>query len=186
MFDDDAADEPGDFELNSDEGEDLGDEGAEGAPDPFEEGEGEGEGEGDIGDEAEEEAGPEGEGPGGAPPGLAHPEAPRPDRGLRESNQPRAILVVPDEKRVTDSRLHATEAARLIALRATQIDRDGTCFIPHAGRHDPVILARDELYAGRCPLLVRRNVGISAAGERYVEDWDPRTMALPPISNLFR
>lgn len=138
------------------------------------------------------EGGPEGEAPEGegespeeepAAPAAAsaRPERPKGDPLLRISNRPRVVRVVPAEERVTDGRLHKTEAAYLVAMRAEQIAKYATCFTDGGGLRDPVALAFKELLDRRCPLVIRRQVGVGPGGELLVEDWSVREMALPPL-----
>lgn len=111
----------------------------------------------------------------------ARAEKPRTDPILRLANRHRTVHVVPPGERVTDNRLHKTEAARIIATRAQQIADTGTTFAQNGTHHDPVVLAYAELYERRCPLTLRRVVGSGAGGDVYVEEWSPREMALPDL-----
>jgi DNA-directed RNA polymerase subunit K/omega len=112
----------------------------------------------------------------------AHPEAPAPDPLLRASNRALVARIVPPDERVTDGRLHRTEAAYVIAMRAQQIARHATCFTEGHDLHDPVALAFKELLDRRCPFILRRQVGVGPAGEPIVEEWAVREMALPPLT----
>jgi DNA-directed RNA polymerase subunit K/omega len=112
----------------------------------------------------------------------ARPEKARVDPITRMSNKPRTVVVVPDDERVTDNRLHKSEAAYIISMRSQQIARHATCFVPGEGLHDPVSLAFKELLARRCPLKLRRTVGTGANGELIVEEWIVREMTLPALT----
>ena len=118
---------------------------------------------------------------GGAP---ARPEAPRVDAFARAVQRPRAIHVVAPADRVTSDRLQQTEAALLLSHRASQIASTGRCFAPAdlaAGISDPVRLAYIEMFSRRCPLILRREVGVAADGASVVEDWNSREMILPVL-----
>lgn len=157
----DADEEPGLDEeaAGSDEEDEEGEEDAEGA-------------------EAEAEEALPGE-PGG---GLkAQPQRTRVDPILRASNKPRTVIIVPDDERVTDHRLHKSEAAQIIAIRAKEIATFATSFVDAPHLHDPVALAFKELYDRRTPLKWRRQVGMTPAGELIVEEWNVREMALPAL-----
>jgi DNA-directed RNA polymerase subunit K/omega len=100
------------------------------------------------------------------------------------SNQPRVVRVVPDEDRVTDCRVHRSEMAQIIAVRASQIASTSRHFTPGGSGDqstDPVELAIQEFYARRCPFRLRRRVGTTPAGDDIVEEWNVREMALPPM-----
>jgi DNA-directed RNA polymerase subunit K/omega len=101
---------------------------------------------------------------------------------LRVSNKARFIKIVDPEKRVTDNRLHKSEAALIIAMRAQQIAKFATCFTNGDGLHDPVALAFKELLDRKCPLKLRRPIGTGPAGELIVEEWIVREMTLPLLT----
>jgi DNA-directed RNA polymerase subunit K/omega len=136
--------------------------------------------EGDEGDEAEAE-GLDDEPPEPAAQ-KARPERARVDPMLRASNKPRYVQVVAPEDRVTDNRLHKSEAALVIAMRAQQIAKHATVFTDGGPLHDPAELAFKELLDRRCPLVLRRLIGHSPAGEQVVEEWVVREMTLPPLT----
>jgi hypothetical protein len=110
----------------------------------------------------------------------AAPQRLQVDPILRASNTPRRVVVIPAAERRTDNRLHKTEAAQVVALRATQIDKTGTCFAA-APTSDPVARAMAELLARQCPLILQRAVGTGPGGELYVEEWRVNEMSLPPL-----
>lgn len=87
------------------------------------------------------------------------------------------IRIVPKSEAITDFRLHKPEASQIIALRAAQISETGIHFAKHAqGMHDPVKIATQELLERRCPLIVRRHMGLNE-----YEELCPREMALPQL-----
>jgi DNA-directed RNA polymerase subunit K/omega len=100
---------------------------------------------------------------------------------LKFSNEIRTIIVVADEDRITSSRVTKSEAANLIATRAQQIAANATNYAEKNISHDPVKIAYNELKCRRCPLKIRRSLGVNAEGVQYVEDWDPNSMAHPQI-----
>lgn len=112
----------------------------------------------------------------------AQPQRIRIDPVVRASNKPVTIRIVPDEERVTDNRLHKSEAALIIAKRAAQIATHAKHFARNAqGLHDPVAIAYQELYERRCPLKLHRRIRTDPNGDEVVESWSPRKMALPPL-----
>jgi len=108
--------------------------------------------------------------------------AARGDPTVRDANTPVRVIVVPTSERVTDNRLHKSEAAQVLAMRAQQIAKTARVFGgvgPEGPLRDPYALAYRELYARQCPLILRRQVGVGAAGEVIVEEWSVREMSLP-------
>ena len=101
---------------------------------------------------------------------------------LRAAGQARAVRVVPVAERMTDGRLHSSEAAYVLAMRAEQIAKHGSHFASPGPETDPVALAYRELFERRCPFLLRREVGTGAAGELLVEEWDINLMTLPALT----
>jgi DNA-directed RNA polymerases I, II, and III subunit RPABC2 len=116
---------------------------------------------------------------------AARPEKTKIDPFLRASNKPGIVIVITGDDRTTDNRLHKTEAALVLAMRAKQIADYGTSFTSTGDLHDPVAIAMKELYDKKCPLKLRREVGLPGPqGEIYVEEWVVREMSLPPLSSL--
>jgi len=164
--------DPGDAEPEDGEGDEIGlDEDAAGTDDEDDEEE-EDEGAGDDEEPAE---------PAGASAKAAAQRA-RVDPILRMSNKHRVVRVVPPEERVTDNRLHRSEAAYIIAMRAEQIAKYAKSFTHAPNLHDPVAIAFKELFDRRTPFTLRRPVGSGPAGELIVEEWNVREMTLPPLT----
>ena len=99
---------------------------------------------------------------------------------LQKSNTPRTIIVVADSKKITDNRLHKSESSNVLSMRSEQISKYGTNFINTDNIQDVFQIAIKELYARKCPLNLRRIVGIGLFGELIVEEWDINQMTLPP------
>lgn len=138
-------------------------------------------------DEGDDEAGDEEAEPVEPATQKARSERPKTDPILRMSNKPRFVRVVAPEDRVTDNRLHKSEAALVIAMRAQQIAKYATRFTesredPGGALHDPVALAFKELFYRRCPFILRRPIGTGPGGELIVEEWVVREMTLPPLT----
>jgi hypothetical protein len=112
----------------------------------------------------------------------ARPERQKTDPILRMSNNPRTVRVVAPEDRVTDNRLHKSEAAFVLAMRSQQIAKYATMFTDGGALHDPFALAYKELYDRRCPFILRRPIGTGSGGEQVVEEWVVREMVLPPLT----
>jgi len=112
----------------------------------------------------------------------AMPQKARVNEIIRGSNRSLQTHVVKPDERVTDNRLHKSEAARIIAMRAEQIAQNATMFTDATGLHDPVMIAYQELLDLRCPLILRRRVGTTPSGDPIVEEWNTREMVLPQIT----
>lgn len=112
----------------------------------------------------------------------ARPSRPGADPPTRRSNRSGAAVIVAPEERTTDNVLRRTEAAQVLAMRAQEIAQYATSFVDHAGLHDPVAIAFKELLARRCPLKVRRAVGVGPAQEQLYEEWRVNEMTLPPLT----
>jgi hypothetical protein len=105
------------------------------------------------------------------------------------ANRPVRVIVVPKCERITDNRLHKSEASYVISVRAQQIARSATNFASashtnSAALYDPCAIAQRELIERRCPLLLRRQVGWGPDGEIIVEEWCVREMALPQLISV--
>jgi len=111
----------------------------------------------------------------------ARPEKIKTDPIMRLCNKSRFITTVDPNDRVTDSRLHVSEAAAVVAMRAQSIAKEGVRFTNNPS-HDPVVLAYSELVERRCPFLLRRQIGTNESGGPIVEEWDINKMVLPELS----
>jgi len=102
------------------------------------------------------------------------------DPVTRDANTPVQVIVVPASERITDNRLHKSEAAQVLAMRAQQIAKNAKTFIEGAhGLRDPYAIAYRELFDRKCPIILRRQVGTGTNGAVIVEEWLVREMALP-------
>lgn len=99
-------------------------------------------------------------------------------------NKSRNIIIVPNDQKITDNRLHKNELSFVLSTRSKQIAKYGTYFATNINSKDPIEIAYKELYEKKCPLKLRRQVGINNSGDLIVEEWDLKTMVLPNI-NLF-
>lgn len=99
-------------------------------------------------------------------------------------NKSRNVIIVPPEQRITDNRLHKNEASFIISTRAKEIANNATHFVENSTSNSAITLAYQELYTHKCPLKLRRQVGVNAKGDVIVEEWDTKTMVLPNIPPL--
>ena len=99
---------------------------------------------------------------------------------LQKSNIPRNIIVVQEQDKRTDNRLHRSECSNVLSMRAKQIATYGTHFASPPISTDVTEIAIKELFERKCPLMLRRIVGTASNGDTIVEIWDINTMTLPP------
>lgn len=85
-------------------------------------------------------------------------------------------IIVKSENRVTSDRLSLFEIIELINIRATQISKGAQTFIDVSELNDPIEMAKKEVFNNKCPLLVKRHIGLS----KY-ELWNPNEMIKPKI-----
>ena len=100
------------------------------------------------------------------------------------STKPRSVIIVPPEERITDNRLHKNEASFILSTRAKEIAKHATHFLENNSYTNAISIAYHELYSHRCPLKLRRQVGVTNKGDIIVEEWDTKTMVLPNIPPL--
>jgi len=108
-------------------------------------------------------------------------------RGLRDYQaacavDTRWIIVVPSEERITSNVMTKAEMTRAIALRAEEISNNPSAFTDVGGLSRADDIARKELYDKRSPLILRRAVGQTPAGERIIEKWTVREMSYHPLN----
>jgi hypothetical protein len=128
-------------------------------------------------EDADDEAAPVGDSDDEIEPG----ETPLPAATDRlEETHGRNIYVAPREEWITSDLLSEYEMTELVSIRASQIERDpSTAMCDIGDLDDCILIAQRELMERKCPLIVRRVVGIMIqGGETHVrvEDRDPREM----------
>lgn len=103
---------------------------------------------------------------------------------MKLSTKPRNVIIVPPDERITDNRLHKNEVSFILSTRAKEIAKHATHFLENNTYNNAISIAYHELYSHRCPLKLRRQVGVSIKGDIIVEEWDTKTMVLPNIPPL--
>ena len=104
------------------------------------------------------------------------------DNVLKTSIKSRNVIIVPPDERITDNRLHKNEVSFILSTRAKEIAKHATHFLENNNHNNAIMIAYHELYSHRCPLKLRRQVGVSPKGDIIIEEWDTKTMVLPNIS----
>lgn len=85
-------------------------------------------------------------------------------------------IIVKSENRITSSMLSIYEFIELISVRASQISNGSYVFTDVTGYSDPIEMAKKELIDNKCPLYVKRGIGMN----RY-ELWSPNVMSKPKM-----
>lgn len=98
-----------------------------------------------------------------------------------ENKYNREVIIVHPNNRITPHRLTKFEMTRIETIRSEQIAIDNICMVDTTGLTDTVRMAKRELMMRKCPLTMRREVGLTADGKKLVEDWDPNTMEFSEI-----
>lgn len=100
----------------------------------------------------------------------------------KTAEKPIINIRVPDRDRITTNDMGIFTATALIAIRTKQIGQHGNALIDTAPYSTNEEVATAELLAGRCPIMVKRNVGSRDRGdyiERYWEYFRASEMILP-------
>lgn len=98
----------------------------------------------------------------------------------------REIIIVKPENRRTSQVLSKYEMTEIISIRSTQISQHSNCMVDITGLDDPIKMAKRELMARKCPLIVRRFVGCkknvkTGVVEDYYEYWSPSEMQFSTV-----
>lgn len=103
---------------------------------------------------------------------------------VKTNTKSRNVIIVPPEERITDNRLHKNEVSFILSTRAKEIAKYSTHFLENNTYNNAISIAYHELYSRKCPLKLRRQVGVTNKGDIIVEEWDTKTMVLPNIPPL--
>lgn len=97
------------------------------------------------------------------------------DRLINIANTEIRLNVITGEDRVTPAIMNMHEISRAVGIRAAHISAGSKLFIDQPpGIHDPVELAKLELYANASPLILYRHIGINT-----VEAWSTSELIKP-------
>ena len=99
---------------------------------------------------------------------------------IQKSTSTRTIIIVPEHEKRSDNRLQQSELSNILSMRSEQIAQHGTKFVDTDGITDVYQIAIKEVFSRKCPLKLRRTIGLGPNGEIIAEDWDINTMSLPP------
>lgn len=91
-------------------------------------------------------------------------------------NESKIQYIIKSDDKITSNILTIYEMTELIGIRATQISQGAPVFVDIEYISDPIEMAKKEIINNRCPLYVKRYIGL----DRY-ELWDPNIMIKPKI-----
>lgn len=89
-----------------------------------------------------------------------------------QTNNNLNIYVMPSNQRITSEKLSEYEIAEIINIRAVSISNGGVVFTNVDGLSDPIEMAKKELIDRKCPLYIKRQVGMNSTGI-FIEKWSP-------------
>lgn len=102
------------------------------------------------------------------------------DVNKREENQiieEKILYIIKPEDRITSRYMTLKELARVIGIRADQVDNGAPLYIESKST-SVIQMAAEEIIAGRCPLKIRRYLK-DTPREAYCEEWSLHEMLLP-------
>lgn len=91
-------------------------------------------------------------------------------------NDMKCEIIVKSENRITSNILSIYEYIELISIRASQITNGSFVFTDVIGLSDPLEMAKKEVIDNKCPLYVKRHIGLN-----IYELWSPNVMSKPKI-----
>ena len=103
-------------------------------------------------------------------------------RQTEQAADTRRVLVVASEDRLSSNMMTLAETTRAIAVRAKQISTHPYAYTDVGDLSDATSIARKELFDRRSPLVLRRPMGRTPAGETIIELWCVREMTYPSLS----
>ncbi len=89
-------------------------------------------------------------------------------------NDSKIQYIIKSDNKITSNILTIYEVTELIGIRATQISNGAPVFTDVSDINDPIEMAKLELKNNKCPLYVKRYLGL----DKY-ELWDPNIMVKP-------
>lgn len=85
-------------------------------------------------------------------------------------------IIIEGNMRKTSNRIQKMEYTELLSVRATHIANGMPIYIEKYSGQTPKDIAEEELRAKKCPLLIKRVVGVEG-NKCYVEYWNPNEMS---------
>jgi DNA-directed RNA polymerase subunit K/omega len=91
-------------------------------------------------------------------------------------NDSKIQYIIKNDDKITSNILTIYEMTELIGIRATQIANGAPIFTDIEYINDPIEMAKKEIINNKCPLYVKRYIGL----DKY-ELWDPNVMIKPKL-----
>ena len=98
------------------------------------------------------------------------------NENVSNKNDSKHEIIVKPENRITSNIISMYEYIELISIRATQISNGSFIFTDVNGINDPLEMAKKEVLDNRCPLYIKRHIGMN----KY-ELWSPNVMSKPKM-----
>lgn len=98
------------------------------------------------------------------------------NENVSNKNDSKHEIIVKPENRITSNIISMYEYIELISIRATQISNGSFIFTSVKGINDPLEMAKKEVLDNRCPLYIKRHIGMN----KY-ELWSPNVMSKPKM-----
>lgn len=95
------------------------------------------------------------------------------------SLHPRDIIVVKPENRRTRRSITKKEFARVLGIRTKLIALYAKVFTDVTNLTDPKLMALKEIKDRKCPISIRREIGINKENKKIVEIWSVNEMEIP-------
>jgi DNA-directed RNA polymerase subunit K/omega len=98
------------------------------------------------------------------------------NENVSNKNDSKHEIIIKPENRITSNIISMYEYIELISIRATQISNGSFIFTSVKGINDPLQMAEKEVFDNRCPLYIKRHIGMN----KY-ELWSPNVMSKPKM-----
>jgi DNA-directed RNA polymerase subunit K/omega len=89
------------------------------------------------------------------------------------------ILVVKPDDRQTRRAITKKEYARIVGIRTKLIALFGKVFTDVTDITDPKVMAIKEIKEKKCPLMVKREIGVNKEGKKICEIWSVNELIIP-------
>jgi DNA-directed RNA polymerases I, II, and III subunit RPABC2 len=96
-------------------------------------------------------------------------------------------IIITGDDRITTSKMSMFEITELISIRGEHISKFADCYVSINGLSDPMDMAKRELMARKCPLVIHRHIGdmtVNGELQLYYELWYPNEMQFPVVYDV--
>lgn len=91
-------------------------------------------------------------------------------------NDSKIQYIIKNDDKITSNIITIYEMTELIGIRATQIANNAPVFVDVGYLTDPIEMAKKEIFENKCPLYIKRYIGL----DKY-ELWNPNDMIKPKM-----